>query len=178
MSRRYPQAALAVAMLLTLAAGGCSTDPTKGYTLASMYEANIDSVAVPIFARSRDVYRRDLEFRLTEAVKKRIALDTPYRIRTVSEADTELTGTIELISQRVLSSNPDTGHPRDQEILMVLSFTWKDLRSGRTLRDVQNFRVAADYIPDVSLSEDFFQGSEDLINKAARLIVQQMQRGL
>ena len=38
-----------------------------------------------------------------------------------------------------------------------------------------NFQVSGTYIPTPPFNESFFQGSEDIINKAARLLVEQME---
>ena len=119
--------ALAVGTLL--AGGGCSSDPTKGYTLKSQYPQDIKTVSVPIWHRGKQVYRRGLEMRLTEAVIKRLELDTPYKVTDKSRADSELRGTIDRVSQRVLSFNPDFGRPREMEITMTVSFSCTDLRS-------------------------------------------------
>jgi len=155
--------------------GGCSTDPTRGYTLASQYDAGIKTVAVPIFTRAKDVFRREIEMRLTEAVIKKIELDTPYKVVDKGRADTELRGTLELVSQRVLSNNPDTGLPREIEVTLTVSFTWTDLRSGKVIKQVQNLHQAGVYIPPSPLGEDFFQGSEDAVNRIAQRIVEQME---
>ena len=157
------------------AACGCSDDPTKGYTLKSQYVEGIKTVAVPIWHRGRDVYRRDLEFHLTEAIIKRLELDTPYKVTDKSRADTELRGTIDLIPQRVLSYNPDTGRSREMEVTLTVSFTWTDLRSGKVLAQRRDLRQAGTYIPPVPFGEDFFQGSEDVVDKLARRIVEHME---
>jgi hypothetical protein len=156
-------------------AWGCSADPTKGYSLASQYDTGIKTVCVPIWTRGRNVFRREIEFRLTEAVVKKIELDTPYKVVDKARADTELRGTLDLVSQRVLSFNPDNGLPRETEITMSVSFTWTDLRSGKAIKQVANLRQSAVYIPPSPLSEDFFQGSEDVVNRLAQRVVEQME---
>ena len=56
-----------------------------GYTTTRPFPTDIQRVHVEMF-HSRE-FRRELEFRLTEAINKRIEMDTPYRI--VSRADAE-----------------------------------------------------------------------------------------
>jgi len=153
---------------------GCSEDPTQGYTLKSQFPDDIRTVHVPLWHRGRNVYRRGLEMRLSEAIIKRLELDTPYKTTSKDRAHTELTGTIDTISQRVLSFNPDSGLPREKEITMTVSFTWTDLRTGRDIVRRTNFRQSGTYIPPAPLSEDFFLGSEDVVNKLAQRIVEQM----
>jgi len=155
--------------------GCCSDDPTKGYTLASQYDTGIKTVSVPIFTRGKNVYRREVEMRLTEAVIKRIELDTPYKVVDKGRADTELRGTLDRVSQRVLSFNPDDGLPRETEVTLTASISWVDLRSGKVIKQVSNLRQAGVYIPPSPLSEDFFQASEDAVNRLARRIVEQME---
>ena len=162
---------LLACVLLT---GGCSEDPTKGYTLKSQFPEDVRTVHVPIWHRGRNVYRRGLEMRLTEALIKRLELDTPYKVTDKDRAHTELTGTIDTISQRVMSFNPDSGLPREKEITLIVSFSWVDLRNGRDIVRRRNFRQAGTYIPPQPLSEDFFLGSEDVINRLAQRIVEQM----
>ena len=164
----------AASVLLFLAAlvplGGC------GYTVGQLHPENVESVAVDVFGRGRNVFRRNLESRLTEAVVKRITSDTPYRISTKSRADTLITGRIENVSQRVLGGDPTTGLPREKELTLIVSFTWTDLRTGRKLREVRSMPVAGTYSPRDGINQDFFQGSEDVINDAAKRIVEQLER--
>ncbi len=161
--------------LVLLAAAAATSAGCGGYTMKNQYRGGIKTVAVPIWTRGKDVYRRGLEFRLTEALQKRIELDTPYKVVKKSQADTELTGKINLIEQRVLSKNPETGLPRELEATFTVSFTWKDLRNGEVLVERKEFRVADTYIPHRPVGEDFFQGSESLINRLARRIVETME---
>jgi len=154
---------------------GCSQDPTTGYTTRSQYPRDVKSVAVPIWKVGPVVYRRNLEDRLTEALQKAIKTYAGYRITTRERADTELVGTIDAIEQSELSKNPNTGDPREMEITFVVSFTWKDLRTRKVRTEKTDFRVTDTYIPAEPIGEDFFQGSESLINRLARRIVEKMQ---
>lgn len=167
---------LAILGVLAAATAGCADDATTGYTLANQYRKGIKTVSVPIWTRGKDIYRRGLEMRLTEALVKRIELDTPYKVTTRARADTLLSGTIETIAQRVLSFDPDSGLPRELEMTITVSFRWTDLRKeGKIIIEQSEFRVAGIYIPHEPLSEDFFRGSEDTINRLAGRIVEQME---
>jgi len=161
--------------LVLAATSGCTSDATKGYTTRSPYPSGIRTVAVPIWTRGKDVYRRRLEMRLTEALVKRIEQDTRYKVTKKKRADTELTGTIVQVSQQVLTINPDDSLPRETEITLVVSFRWTDLRTGKAIVERENFRVTGTYLPSSPMSEDFFQGSEEAINKLAERIVEQLQ---
>lgn len=157
--------------------GGCfNEDPSVGYTTQDLYVPGIKTVAVPIWTRGEGVYRRGLEFQLTEAVIKRIEQWTRYKVVSRARADTLLTGSIDTISQRSLGNNPDTGRPREIETTAVLSFTWTDLRSGKILKQRSNVRIAGTYLPSPPFGEEFFQGYQDVANRAARRVVEQMER--
>ncbi len=146
-----------------------------GYTSKSQYPADVRTVAVPIWTRSRHVYRRGLEMRLAEALVKRIEQDTPYKVTTRSRADTELTGTIERVIQQVLTINPDDGLAREVEVTIEVSFRWTDLRSGKVRKKRASFRVPGTYVRSSPFGETFFDGSEEAINRLAQRIVEQMQ---
>jgi hypothetical protein len=168
--------ALRIVSLVVLAGGttvgltGCGA-----YTTKSQYRPGIKTVAVPIWTRGKDVYRRDLEIDLTEALVKRIEQDTPYKVTSEARADTKLTGRIVRIQQRVLSKSRETGRAIEVEATFVIAFTWTDLRTGKELEKRTNVRVAGTYLPTPPFREEFFQGSQAIINKAARRVVEAME---
>jgi hypothetical protein len=161
--------ALLLACTGALLATGC------GYTADSQYPGGIRTVAVPIWTRGQEPYRRDHEIRFTQQLIKRIELDTPFKVVKREQADTLLTGTIERIEQQPMSFNPDTGRPRDIQATFTVSFKWEDLRDGKTLEERRNFRVASVYLPGEPYDEDFFRASEDLQDKLARWVVETME---
>lgn len=163
--------ALALAVL-----AGCGNDPNSGYTGKSMYRTNIKTVAVPMSTRGENVYRRENEMRLTEAIVKRIETSTPYKVTVQSRADTTLTSSIEQIDQSVLSYNPDTGNPRDISVTFIVAFKWVDNRTGKILAEEKKYPITAAYISSAPFNEQFFQGSESVINKVAERIVEHMER--
>lgn len=169
-SRNFTQ--LVALALVAAAWSGC----TGGYTQKTQFPTGIKSVSVPVWTRDKDVYRRGLEMRLTEALAKRIELDTPYKVATKTTADTEIVGRIEVIEQQVLSFDTDTGRPREKEIIMTVSFVWTDLRTGKPIIDWDSLRVAGTYRPHAPLSQDFFQGSELVLNRVAKRIVERMEQ--
>lgn len=153
---------------------GCATDPTKGYTFQSQYPSNIRTVSVPIWTRGPEVYRRGLEISLTEALVKQIEHDMRCKVTKTVRADAELTGTIKRVTQQILSTNPDDGRPREMEVTLLVSFQFKDLRTGKTL-ERDNFKVTGSYVPSTPFLEEFHHGSEDTINRLARRIVEELR---
>lgn len=164
---RMTLAALALAAVLPL--GGC------GYNTTSLYRPGIHTVACPMWTRGQEVYRRDIEIRLTKAIVDRINLSTDYKVVDEDRANTKLTGSIDRITQKTLSFNPDTGDPREIQLAFIISFRWEDLRTGDVLVDRRNFVVASTYLPTDPYNERFFRGSEDALDEVARRVVETME---
>ena len=121
-----------------------------GYSASELFRTDVKTVHVQMFD-SRE-FRRDLEFMLTEAVKKRIATDTPYRVAPKEKADTILRG--EVLEERQAAFAPDfrSRQPRDEQMTLVVRVRWKDLHSGRLLADRPLLLQAGDYLPAASTS--------------------------
>jgi len=168
---------LPILLLAVATTSGCAfgTDPTQGYTVRPHFPTNVKTIAVPIWTRGRDVYRRELEIRLTEAIIKRLKMVTTYTVTAKTRADTLLTGSLDSVEQRVMSVNPDTGRPNEMMVTLTVSFRWTDLRTGKILVERKEFTAEASYAPAERLVQDFFQGSEDAINRMAVRVVQQLE---
>jgi hypothetical protein len=122
--------------------------------------------------RSKE-FRRNLEFQLTEALQKRILMDTDYALSGKARADTLLSGEVLEVRQATLGVDFDTDLPRETQATFVVSFQWKDLRSGETLVDRPRFVQTVDYIQPVG--ETFFDASQEALDDLAERIVEQMQ---
>ncbi len=167
---------LALVLLVMIVGAGCAQDGSSGYTTGQgLYRQDIKTVAVPIWRRSDKVYRRELETRLSEALIKRIELDTPWKVTDKSKADTILEGTIVAVTQRVLSFNPREGEPRDAQLRILVNFTWKDLRTGEILANEKRFRDSDVYHVAEPFDEDFFTGANGAVNRLALGIVRRME---
>jgi len=116
-------------------------------------------------------FRRDLEFMLTEAVKKRIATDTPYRVAPKQKADTILRG--EVLEERQAAFAPDfrSRQPRDKQMNLVVRVHWEDLRTGQVLVDRPLLLQAVDYLPPAGETERFAQ-QKGIDRLAARIVAQ------
>ena len=151
--------ALAVATLT-----GC------GYRTGGLYRTDIETVHVEMFASKE--FRRDLEFTLTEAVKKRINLDTPYRLVSREKADTILTGEVLEVRQAAFAPDYRSRLPREKQLTLAVRVHWKDLRSGRTLVDQPVELQAADYLTPTGETEALAQ--QQAIDRLATKIVRKM----
>lgn len=147
-----------------------------GYTTRPMYPNYIQTVYVPMF-HSR-VFRRGLEFELTEAVIKEIELKTPYKIVRCDNADTTLRGEIKSVRKRVLFETPEN-EPREIETALAVDVQWRDNRSGALLCNGQTHgvpflvRQSAEYVPE--LGQTTATAMKEAIDKLAVQIVAMME---
>ena len=140
-----------------------------GYSSDTLFRTDVKTVYVQMFDTRE--FRRDLEFMLTEAVKKRIATDTPYRVAPKEKADTILKG--EVLEERQAAFAPGfrSRQPRDEQMTLVVRMEWKDVRSGRMLVDRPLLLQAVDYLPPVGETEKFAQ-QKGIDRLAARIVAQ------
>ncbi len=141
-----------------------------GYRTGEFYRPEIETVHVEMFA-SRE-FRRDLEFMLTEALKKRINLETPYRLADKEKADTILKGEVLEVRQAAFATDFRSRQPREKQLTLAVRVQWKDLRSGRVLVDQPVELQAADYLTPTGETEKFAQ--QRAIDRLAAKIVAKM----
>jgi hypothetical protein len=117
-------------------------------------------------------FRRDLEFMLTEAVKKRIGMSTPYRLADKSKADTILTGAVLEERQAALAPDFRSRQPLEKQMTMVVKVQWKDLRTGKILMDQPLALQSVDYLFAAGETEKFAQ--QRAMDRLAERIVGKM----
>jgi hypothetical protein len=165
--------------MLTLLLSGCgyqqmgvdNANNTPGYQWKSLYRQDIQTVAVPVFVNR--TYRRGLETQLTKSVIQQLEEHSPYKVVPREKADTILECEIVAASNSTLTFGDNSGLPQDQLFTMVVSFTWKNLRTGEIIVQRRNFDQRADFVPVLGESESV--GSSDAIQKLALGIVQELQ---
>jgi hypothetical protein len=154
--------------VLGLSAAICGSSGC-GYRSDELFRTDVETVYVDMF-ESRE-FRRDLEFMLTEAVKKRVATDTPYRLAPKEKADTILRG--EVLEERQAAFAPDfrSRQPRDKQMNLVVRVQWKDVRTGRVLVERPLLLQAVDYLPPAGETEKLAQ-QKGIDRLAARIVAQ------
>ena len=152
-------------VLAVAALSGC------GYTTKRPFPESVRTVYVDMF-QSKE-FRREIEMRLTEAVRKRIDMDTDYRNAPRDRADTVLTGEVKEFRVTAIADSFLTGLPREEIGQLIVSFRWKDIRTGKILAENPNLIQSASYVP--SLGETEFVGLSKAINDMAERIVESME---
>jgi hypothetical protein len=164
-----PLHAFLLASLVALGTGGC------GYQIGRPFDTDVESIAVEIVSRGPDVFRREIELRATEAIKKRIQHATPYVITSKGRADTLLVTRLEMVTQTPLTYNPDTGVPRQQEVTFRVSMTWTDQRTGTVRVHRDRLLAGGMYLRPAPFGQTFFVGREEALNELALRIVEELE---
>lgn len=146
--------------------GGC------GYTSERPFRDDLQTVHVEML-HSKD-FRRELEFHLSEALVKRIEMDTPYKVAAREKADSVFSGEIVDVQQATLGTDFDFDLPRELATTVVLRWRWKDLRTGEIIVDRPRFVHTATYIPPVG--ETFYTGEVRWVDGLAERIVETMEK--
>jgi hypothetical protein len=144
----------------------------QGYSNSWLHRQDVNTVYVEMF--DNNGFRRGHEYTLTDAICKRIEAQTPYKI--VSDrnvADTVLSGTV-TIGVGVLASDRWTGRPLEQESLVSVTVTWKNLKTGQVLVDRQLVYSSATYSAGMGQTEDY--AIDVAVNKAAQKTVELMEK--
>lgn len=170
MKRDYLIIGLIVAAAVGM--GGCGKGGLAGYQNAWLHPQDVSTVYVEMFDSSG--FRRGYEFKLTEAVCKRIEAQTPYKIVSDRDlADSVLSGTVGAGSG-VLAGDRYTGRPLEQEAMIHVRLTWKNLKTGRLMLDNEEVYAAVSYSELLGQSYDYSAASA--VNKAAQKVVELMEQ--
>ena len=157
---------LAVVAAALLPVAGCG-----GYQNNWLNPEQVQTVYVEMFDTTS--FRRGHEFVLTDAICKRIESQTPYKI--VSDrnvADSVLSGQLGIRSS-VLATDRYSAKPIEQETLVNVRVTWKDLKTGRLLIDGEKVYASSSY--SQPLGQSFEYSIDRAVNKVAVRVVELME---
>ncbi len=170
--RRIAAVALLAAALVAVPA--CQTGPDAGgYTTRPPFPEQFATVAVPIF--DNRTFQQGVEFDLTEALIKEIELRTPYKVTPSSRADTMLVGTVLDVSRRTLSRTFEGGIPQEMQVVVSVSFEWKDLRTSQVIRKRSGISGTGEFIPTRTVGEPYEKAQHQAVAELARDIVSVMR---
>lgn len=164
-------AACAVMLLHVLAGVGCSSDPTRGYTIGNTRTSDVQTVAVPVFGN--DTFDRELATQLTVAVVSELQT-AGYRVARRDVADTTLTGTI-TDSRLIEAVEGRSGLGQEYLVELTISYEWTDNRSGSVLLSRRNVRVSESFTPARGVGEPIEIGQNSAVQRLARTIVHSMR---
>ncbi len=158
-------------VLLALALCGCAE--LSGYSNESLFPQKVDSICLEMF--DNQTFRRGTEYELSDALSKRIEVETPYKIVSSRDrADTVISGQIVSIAEFALSTERETGRVLEKEVELKALVNWKNLMTGELLIDNQSVTASASY--SEYQQQDFKYASSLAANNLARKIVELMER--
>ncbi len=156
---------LRAAAVLLAAAAGC------GYSSEPLHRQTVRTIYVEM-AQSRE-FRRGIEFELTEALRKQIDLETPYRNAPREKADTILSAEVLEWRESTIGRHFGTSWPRETAAALAVRYRWQDMRTGKLLRERPRFVTTVTYVRPAG--ETVADARLDAVNKHARNIVDDMQ---
>jgi len=144
-----------------------------GYSNESLFPEDVESVYVEMFdSRS---FRRGVEYELTDALSKRIEVETPYKIISSRDrADTVISGQIVSIVVSTLTVEREIGKALENELELQAVVNWKNLKTGELL--INNRQVSGSARYSEFQSQDFSYASALAANNLARRIVELMEK--
>ena len=160
----------ALCVLASAFLGGCGA--STGYSNASVFATDVNSVYLEMFDNRS--FRRGIEFTLTDALTKRIEVDTPYKIVSNRDrADSVMSGQIVAAGESILTIERDLGQALEKEAVLTAVVTWKNMKNGKLMINSRTVTAAASY--SEFQSQDFTYASGVAANKLAQNIVQLME---
>lgn len=173
-NQHEPELILAVALgLIIWSLIFCGCAQMSGYSSESLFPADVSSVYVKMF-ESRS-FRRGVEYDLTDALAKRIEVETPYKVvSSPDRAETVISGQILSVGTSVLSAERRIGRGLEKEVVVRAVVNWKNLKTGELLIDNESVSATATYSEWQNQSFDY--ASTLAANNLARKIVELMEK--
>ncbi len=143
-----------------------------GYSNQSLFPQDINTVYLEMF--DNQTFRRGAEYELSDALSKRIEVDTPYKVVSSRDrADTIMSGQIVSIGETALSTERETGLVLEKEVELTALINWKNLKTGDLLIDNHSLSASASY--SEYQQQDIKYASNLAANNLARKIVELME---
>ena len=158
--------------LLFIIGSLCGCTDMGGYSDEFLYPDDVKTVYVQMF--DNQSFYKGIEYQLTDALSKRIEVETPYKVVSSAErADTVIDGKITHVSRSTLSAERQTGRSLEKEVELRALVSWKNLNTGDLL--VNNEAVAASAAYSEWQQQSFDYASTLAANNLARRIVELME---
>ena len=141
-----------------------------GYSTKSLISRNISSIYIPVFENK--TFRRSLEFELTKTVKDEIMTKTNLRIVQKDSADTILYGTINNVTESVLTQN-NRDNIVESRVAIYVDIKLVDRRTDRVLMSENGLRKSAEFI--VQRGENVASAGNEALVSLAETIVDHLE---
>jgi len=157
-------------LLSSVLLGGCGS--STGYSNASLFPSDVNNIYLEMFDNRS--FRRGIEFTLSDALAKRVEVDTPYKIVSSRDrSDSVMSGQIVAAGESILTIQRDIGRALEKEVALTAVVNWKNLKDGRLMLNSRTVTATATY--SEFQGQDFTYASSLAANKLARSIVELMR---
>ena len=157
-----------VSVVVSLA--GCAG--LGGYSNQTLFPDDIASVRLEMFDNRS--FRRGVEYVLSDALAKRIEVETPYKIVSSRDrTDSVMSGQLVAVDESILTVERDVARPLEKEVTVTAVVNWKNLNTGRIM--INNEAVTASASYSEFQNQDFTYASNLAVNKLAQKIVGLME---
>jgi len=156
---------------LCFGAVGCSSDPSRGYTIGNTRTSDVRTVAVPVFGN--DTFDRELAPQLTAAIVSELQA-AGYRVSRQDVADTTLSGTI-TDSRLIEAVEGRGGLGQEYLVELTISYEWTDNRTGGVLLSRRGVQASETFTPARGVGEPIEVGQNSAVQRLARTIVHSMR---
>ena len=157
--------------LVCLLSSGCTE--MSSYSDEPLFPQDVSSVCLEMF--DNQTFRRGVEYELSDALSKRIEVETPYKlVSSLDRADTVINGQIISIGVSELSIEREIGRALETELELRAVVNWKNLKTGQLLIDNQTVSASASY--STYQMQDFKYASNLAANNLAQKIVELMEQ--
>ena len=142
-----------------------------GYSSEPLHRTSVRTVYVEMF-QSKE-FRRGIEFQLTEAIRKRLEMGSPYKNAAPEKADTVLSGEVLEWRESTIGRDFIRNVPRETAATLSIRYRWQDMRTGKLLVDQPRLVTTIQYVRPAR--ETTYDAREDAVNKLARMVVNSME---
>jgi len=143
-----------------------------GYSNETLFPADVGSVRLEMFDNRS--FRRGIEYVLSDALAKRIEVETPYKIVSSRDrADSVMSGQLVSVSESILTIEREVARPLEKEVVLTAVVNWKNLNTGRMMINNETVTASASY--SEFQSQDFTYAAALAANKLAQEIVEAME---
>ncbi|MBN1360505.1 MAG: hypothetical protein JW993_07935 [Sedimentisphaerales bacterium] len=143
-----------------------------GYSNQALFPDDVASVRLEMFDNRS--FRRGVEYVLSDALAKRIEVETPYKIVSSRDrTDSVMSGQLVAVGESILTVERDVARPLEKEVTVTAVVNWKNLNTGRIMINNETVIASASY--SEFQNQDFTYASHLAVNKLAQKIVERME---
>ena len=154
---------------VVVAVAGCWLVAGCGYSLGFRAPPGVTSIAIPIFSNNTFPLRREVEYELTNAVRKEIQARSDLELVDSEDADLVVYGTIQDFQERVFAEGR-RDEKLESRLLIVVMLVVEDYRNRKQWRESVRTREPISVQIGETLADGRRRGIENLAEKVVNTL--------